>query len=69
MNALTLRATTENGVEIVDIIDFPEAVMMKAKDFLSDLSTISDDEVIFTQVMPKGTDGDYEMIDSEYGIN
>lgn len=68
MNALTLMATTSNGVEIVDIVDFPNAEMMTAKGFLSELSTLGDDEVIFTQVMPAGTDGDYEMIDSEYGI-
>lgn len=68
MNALTLRATTAYGVEIVDIIDYPEAEMMKPKDFLSELNTLDDDEEVFTQVMPSGTDGDYEMIDSEYGI-
>lgn len=68
MSALTLMATTANGVEIVDIVDFPEAQIMTAKDFLSELSALSGDKVIFTQVMPAGTDGDYEIIDSEYGI-
>lgn len=69
MNALTLMATTSNGVEIVDIADYPLASMMNVKDFLSELRYLMDEEVVFTQVLPAGTDGDFEMIESEYGIS
>lgn len=69
MNAIYLKATTANGVEIIDIIDYPELDMMKPKDFLEELKWLSEGEERFTAVMPKGTDGEYEMIDDAYGIN
>lgn len=37
-----LMADTANGVQIVDICDYPEADMLSGRDFLNSLSTLED---------------------------
>lgn len=67
--AQLLMADTANGVQLVDICDYPEAEMMNPADFLGSLKSLDDGETIFTQVLPAGTDGNWEKIDTEYGIH
>ena len=59
-----LMATTANGVEIVNPFDYPEMELTTLRDFMNELPTLSDDEVIFTAVDPEGL----EEIKSEYSV-
>lgn len=68
-NAINLMATTALGIEKFEIEDCPDASFEGCiEDFLSALRSMDDDEVRFYQVLPAGTDGEYEKIDAEYGI-
>ncbi|HDI3147834.1 TPA: hypothetical protein PMB01_001656 [Vibrio cholerae] len=69
MTELMLKATVANGVEVVELCDYPEVEQLEFRDFVSELSSLDHDEEIFTRVMPAGTDGLYEELDAEYGIN
>lgn len=51
-----LMATTANGVEIVNPFDYPEMELTNFRDFMNELPTLSDDEVIFTAVDPEELD-------------
>ena len=59
-----LMATTVNGVEIVNPFDYPEMELTNFRDFMNELPTLSDDEVIFTAVDPE----ELEEIKSEYTV-
>ena len=59
-----LMATTANGVEVINPFDYPDMELMNFRDFMSELSYLSDDEVIFTAVDPE----ELEEVKSEYGI-
>jgi len=68
--AINLVATTARGVETFEIEDYPEASFERTMDdFLDCLRSMGDDETRFYQVLPAGTDGEYEKIDEEYGIH
>jgi preprotein translocase subunit SecY len=68
-NAINLMATTARGVEVFEIEDYPDASFEGCiDDFLSACRTLEDADVRFYQVLPAGTDGEYEKIDAEYGI-
>ena len=69
MSELMLKATVANGIEIVELCDYPEVEQLAFRDFVSELSSLDDDEEIFTRVMPAGCDGLFEELDAEYGIN
>jgi hypothetical protein len=64
-----LVADTANGVQAVDIMDYPEAETMSANEFHGRLKDLGDGETIYCMIMPKGTDGKWEEIESEYGIH
>lgn len=68
MENLILAATVENGIEVVNIWDYPDAEFMHTADFMGALSSLESGEMIFTHVLPQNTDGIYEQIDAEYGI-
>jgi hypothetical protein len=60
-----LQATTATGVTIIDSTDLPEgADILYPHDFMEDLRTLKDGEVIFTYVYPE----EMEWIDAEFGI-
>ena len=59
-----LMATTANGVEVVNPFDYPDMELENFRDFMNDLSSLSDDEVIFTAVDPD----EFEEVKSEYGV-
>ena len=59
-----LMATTANGVEVVNPFDYPEMELMNFRDFMNELSSLYDDEVIFTAVEPD----ELEEVKSEYGV-
>jgi len=65
--AICLRATAAYGVEEFDIADYPEASFERNFDTFKDSLRSMDDEMFF-QILPEGTDGQYETIDAEYGI-
>lgn len=68
--AINLMATTARGIETFEICDYPDASFENSmEDFLSCCKSMDDNEVRFYQVLPAGTDGEYERIDSEYGIH
>ena len=69
MRELMLKATVANGIEIVELCDYQEVEQLAFRDFVSELSSLDDDEEIFTRVMPAGCDGLFEELDAEYGIN
>ena len=63
-----LMATTSNGVEIVNPFDYPEMELTNFRDFMNELSSLADDEVIFTAVDPEELDeikGEYSFIEAE----
>lgn len=67
--AISLKATTARGIEAFQICDEPEAEFCGNLDsFLSACRSLDDDEVAYYQVLPAGTDGEYEKIEAEYGI-
>lgn len=68
MKNVYLMATVANGVESVDIMDCPDADILKARTFIDSLDDLGDDEVIYTVILPNGTDGVFELIDAKYGI-
>ena len=59
-----LMATTANGVEIVNPFDYPEMELTNFRDFMNELSSLADDEVIFTAVDPEELDE----IKGEYSV-
>ena len=59
-----LMATTANGVEVVNPFDYPDMELMSFRDFMNELLSLSDDEVIFTAVDPE----ELEEIKSEYTV-
>jgi hypothetical protein len=60
-----LQATTATGVTIIDSTDLPEgADILYPHDFMEDLRSLKDGEVIFTYVYPE----EMEWIDAEFGI-
>ena len=59
-----LMATTANGVEIVNPFDYPEMELTNFRDFMNELSSLADDEVIFTAVDPD----ELEEVKSGYGV-
>jgi len=60
-----LQATTATGVTIIDSTDLPEgADILYPPDFMEDLRSLKDGEVIFTYVYPE----EMEWIDREFGI-
>lgn len=68
--AINLVATTARGVETFEIEDYPNADFERnMDDFLDCLRSMDDGETRFYQVLPAGTDGEYEKIDEEYGIH
>ena len=67
MEYILLRANSIEGVCIADIVDYPLAEMLTVDEFCNSLSRQGEED-IFTMVLPAGTDGAYERIDSEYGI-
>ena len=67
--AINLMATTARGVEAFEIEDHPDASFENClDDFRSCLRSMDDDEVRFYQILPAGTDGEWEKLDDEYGI-
>ena len=61
-----LMATTANGIEVVtDLLDYPEMELMSFRDFESELSSLSDGEVIFTAVEPD----ELEELKQNYSVN
>lgn len=60
MTEIYLKATKENGVEVINSIDYPELELMKPYDFKDTVPNLEEGEVIFTSVMPEGADGIYE---------
>ena len=65
---ILLAADTTNGVFETDLALYPDAEVETPDNFYNNLSTLEEEEVIFTQVMKPGTDGKYEKIDRDYGI-
>jgi len=67
--AINLMATTARGVEAFEIEDRPDASFENCfEDFLSCLRSMDDDDVRFYQILPAGTDGEWEELDAQYGI-
>ena len=69
MENVMLVADTINGVYETQPMDFPEVEFLSSSDFIDSLGDLSDGERVFTSIMPAGTDGVYEQIDTEYGIS
>ena len=68
--AINLMATTARGIETFEIEDQPDASFeSNMENFLECCRDMDDDEVRYYQVLPAGTDGEYEKIDEEYGIH
>ena len=67
-DAILLRANSIEGICTADIVDYPDAEILSFRDFKMLLED-QDEEDIFTFVMPKGTDGEWELLDEEYGIH
>lgn len=68
--AINLMATTARGIETFDIEDHADASFENCiDDFRSCLRSMNDDEVRYYQILPAGTDGEWEKLDEEYGIN
>jgi len=63
-----VAADTISGVYKIDPIDYPELGLMSIDSFVSSLSTLDDDEVIFTVFGPE-SEGLYNDLDEEYGIH
>lgn len=60
-----LQATTATGVTVIDSTDLPEgADILYPHDFMEDLRSLKDGEVIFTYVYPD----ELKWIEKEYGI-
>lgn len=59
-----LMATTANGVEVINPFDYPEMELTNFRDFMSELQSLNDDEVIFAAVDPD----ELEEVKSEYGV-
>jgi hypothetical protein len=55
-DAVLLRATTAIGIEILDIVDYPEAVIMDVENFKQGLSSLPDDQEIFCLAYPHEID-------------
>jgi hypothetical protein len=63
-----LKANSVDGIKVVEFCDYPEAHVMNIdlfREFLKD----ADETDIFALIMPEGTDGEWEKIDTEYGIH
>ena len=68
-SAVNLMATTARGIETFEIEDQPDASFENClDDFRSCLRSMDDDEIRFYQILPAGTDGEWENLDEEYGI-
>lgn len=68
-SAVNLMATTARGIETFEIEDQPDASFESCLDnFRSCLRNMDDDEIRFYQILPAGTDGEWEKLDEEYGI-
>jgi hypothetical protein len=68
MNVILLRANSIEGIVKADFVDYPEADVLNPREFIKNLRHADEDD-IFTVIMPPGTDGMYEEIESEYGIS
>ena len=60
-----LMATTANGVEVINPFDYPEMELTSFRDFMNELPSLGDDEVIFTAVDPD----ELEEVKSEYAVD
>ena len=68
--AINLMATTARGVETFEIEDHPDASFENClDDFRSYLRSMDDDEIRFYQILPAGTDGEWEKLGEEYGVH
>ena len=63
-----VAADTIYGVYKIDPVDYPELDILSIKDFISELSTLTDGELIFTVFGPENEDL-YKELDEEYGIH
>lgn len=61
-----VAADIDYGVYEIDPKDYPERTLTRFEDFLSQLPTLEEDELIFTDVV-RGTP-EYVQLQSEYGI-
>ena len=68
MQEILLRANCIEGIVAEDITDYPQAEILSFADFRDSLKDCGTSD-IFTFVMPKGTDGHYELLDAEYYID
>ena len=59
-----LMATTANGVEEIDMVDYPDAEWLSFGDFMDAISDLGDYEVVFCAVDPE----QLEQVESEYGV-
>lgn len=59
MKALLLLADTANGVQVVDIVDYPEAELLNAHEFVMQLSDLKDGEEVFCSVIDVSPDFEY----------
>lgn len=66
-DSILLRANSIEGIVKADITDYPEADIMRPRDFQNSLKDCGEGD-IFTMILPAGTDGIWEELDQEYGI-
>lgn len=59
-----LMADTASGVQVIDLIDFPDAEILGFGTFRESLKSLDDGEVIFTSADPE----QLSAIEAEYGI-
>lgn len=67
--AICLVATVQRGIEIFEIEDDPDASFERSIfDFTAELAFLQENEKAYYQVLPEGTDGEYEILNDTYGI-
>jgi hypothetical protein len=66
MKALLPLADTANGVQVVDIVDYPESELLNAHEFVMALSDLKDGEEVFCSVIEGGME--FEYIQNTYGV-
>ena len=60
-----ITATVARGVEVVDPSDYAEYDLISFRDFMNELSSLSDDEIIYTAVDPE----QMEELKQQYSVN
>ena len=64
---ILLKANSVEGITVESLEDYPEAEILSFADFRAGLKGCGESD-IFTMIMPRGTNGYFEILNDEYGI-